>query len=251
MKDIVSALRFHRFGKNLVVIPAMAIAGMNPEHLPKLFLSLFGLLIVSSASYLLNEYLDRKNDLHHPLKSQRAFIQTNVNLQVVIVLVAIMYIFTLFYFYFLNQSSVAMVLAFILSALIYNCSPVRTKDRPVLDLITESLNAPLRLQICWMVVFADYAPLSWTGIYFFINFSCMSLKRYFEFRYLGKNEAIIYRPVYRYYSEKCLMLFTYLSLIPLALFVRDYSQIAFSLLCISGIVLVTTGKIRFPERFLG
>ncbi len=41
---------------------------------------------------------------------------------------------------------------FALQGVVYNVPPFRTKDRPYLDVISESINNPIRLTIGWAMV---------------------------------------------------------------------------------------------------
>jgi hypothetical protein len=41
---------------------------------------------------------------------------------------------------------------FALQGIVYNVRPLRTKDKPYLDVISESINNPLRLTIGWAMI---------------------------------------------------------------------------------------------------
>src|SRR5690606_37839768 len=73
--------------------------------------------------------------------------------------------------------------AFLISGLIYNVNPLRSKDRVYLDVITESINNPIRLMLGWAMVDATALPPSslllsyWMGGAFL-----MTVKRFAEYR---------------------------------------------------------------------
>jgi len=98
------------------------------------------------------------------------------------------------------------LLALLVAGFIYNIKPVRTKDIPFLDSISESANNPIRFLIGW---FAFASPEIWPPLsillcwWAFGNF-LMIAKRLSEFRLL-KERAGDYRNSLRRYSEGALM----------------------------------------------
>jgi decaprenyl-phosphate phosphoribosyltransferase len=98
------------------------------------------------------------------------------------------------------------LLALLVAGFIYNIKPIRTKDIPFLDSISESANNPIRFLIGW---FAFASPEIWPPLsillcwWAFGNF-LMIAKRLSEFRLL-KERAGDYRNSLRRYSERALM----------------------------------------------
>jgi hypothetical protein len=98
------------------------------------------------------------------------------------------------------------LLSLLVAGFIYNIKPVRTKDIPFLDSISESANNPIRFLIGW---FAFAPPEIWPPLslllcwWAFGNF-LMIAKRLSEFRLL-KERAGDYRNSLRRYSEGALM----------------------------------------------
>ena len=78
-------------------------------------------------------------------------------------------------------------------ALLYNINPIRLKDKAFLDVISESINNPLRLLLGWYaVVPADYRllpPLSIIFAWWFFGALLMTGKRYSEYRFIGDDEV--------------------------------------------------------------
>ena len=99
------------------------------------------------------------------------------------------------------------LLALLLAGFAYNLKPVRTKDIPFLDAISESANNPIRLLIGWFAFApaSQWPPLgllvSWWA---FGNF-LMTAKRLSEFRLL-KEKAADYRLSHKRYTKKELLL---------------------------------------------
>lgn len=99
---------------------------------------------------------------------------------------------------------------FALQGVLYNVQPFRTKDRPYLDVISESINNPIRLLIGWVMVDPTTLPPSsivlsfWTGGAFL-----MAAKRFSEFREIvathGRVQLKKYRTSFASYSETSLI----------------------------------------------
>jgi hypothetical protein len=89
----------------------------------------------------------------------------------------------------------------------YNVPPVRTKDMPYLDVLSESVNNPLRLFLGWFALVADtLPPLSLTLAYWMVGAFFMATKRFAEYRHIG-NPAVAaqYRKSFGYYTEERLL----------------------------------------------
>ena len=98
---------------------------------------------------------------------------------------------------------------FALQGVVYNVPPLRTKDKAYLDVISESINNPLRLMIGWAMVDPTTLPPSsviltyWAGGAFL-----MAAKRLSEFREIaashGRELLERYRASFASYSETSL-----------------------------------------------
>ncbi len=93
----------------------------------------------------------------------------------------------------------------------YNLEPVRTKDIPYLDVLSEAFTNPLRLLLGWSLAGAPASlmPLSLVLSYWMIGCYFMGLKRYAELRHLrAVMELARYRRVFAFYSEPGLLVST-------------------------------------------
>jgi hypothetical protein len=91
---------------------------------------------------------------------------------------------------------------------VYNVRPFRSKDRVYLDVLSESVNNPLRFLLGWSAIVSGYLPPSsilmayWMGGAFL-----MAVKRYAEYRFIADPEkAGLYRRSFLYYTEQTLLL---------------------------------------------
>jgi 4-hydroxybenzoate polyprenyltransferase len=90
---------------------------------------------------------------------------------------------------------------------LYNVPPLRLKDWPYLDVLTESLNNGVRLAIGWLTILPDRVPpLSLLLSYWMSGAFLMAVKRFSEYRELAdKGVAGAYRRSFQWYSEPRLL----------------------------------------------
>jgi hypothetical protein len=90
---------------------------------------------------------------------------------------------------------------------VYNIKPLRTKDVPYLDVLTESVNNPLRMLLGWYAVAAFLVPpLSLLMSYWMIGCYFMALKRFSELREIGdRGVAGAYRASFKRYTPESLL----------------------------------------------
>jgi 4-hydroxybenzoate polyprenyltransferase len=89
----------------------------------------------------------------------------------------------------------------------YNVAPVRTKDVPYLDVVSEAVNNPLRMLAGWYMTGTSLIPpASLLLSYWMIGCYFMALKRYAEYRDLGNARvAALYRKSFGFYTEERLL----------------------------------------------
>jgi len=89
----------------------------------------------------------------------------------------------------------------------YNIPPVRAKDVPYLDVMTESINNPLRMLLGWYAVTSTLIPpVSLLVAYWMIGCYFMALKRYSELSEI-KDRAVAgaYRASFKHYTRESLL----------------------------------------------
>jgi decaprenyl-phosphate phosphoribosyltransferase len=199
--------------KHIFILPGLFIAyiliPLHPTNLPEIVLTGFiAVCLICSANYIINEWLDREFDKFHPTKKNRSSVVNNLNRQYVIL-------------EYLLFAGVGLSLSFIISipflisnfvllamGMVYNIKPFRTKDIPYIDVLSESINIPIRLMLGWFMVTSVFLPppilvlTYWMGGAFL-----MTTKRFSELLYI-KDHSIAgqYRHSFKYYSiEKLLV----------------------------------------------
>jgi 4-hydroxybenzoate polyprenyltransferase len=92
--------------------------------------------------------------------------------------------------------------------ILYNVPPFRTKDRQYLDVLSESINNPLRFMLGWTAVIGTLLPPSSILIAYWMGGAyLMAVKRYSEYRFIADPaRAGLYRRSFRFYDENSLLL---------------------------------------------
>ena len=90
---------------------------------------------------------------------------------------------------------------------LYNIPPARFKDLPYVDVLSESINNPLRMLAGWyMTGITVFAPTSLLVSYWMVGCYFMAIKRFAEYREIGDPErAASYRESFAYYTPERLL----------------------------------------------
>ena len=132
----------------------------------------------SFANYVLNEWLDKDFDKYNPIKKFRPAPSNLIVPKLVYLEYFFLAISCIIIASFLNFFFITSILLFILSGLLYNVKPFRTKDIIYLDVLSEALNNPLRLALGWFSVSSSSLPPSSLFIIFWFGGAfLMAIKR--------------------------------------------------------------------------
>lgn len=208
----IAIARLDHWTKNLFVVPGIFLAlvftrGSLQKHGPAVFMALMATCLISSANYALNEWLDRKFDRFHPVKRKRPSVGGTITSGGVTIEYALLAIGGLALAAGVNQRVFESCLALLLTGIFYNVQPFRTKDRAYLDVVSESINNPIRLCIGWFAISqAQFPPSSLILGYWFGGAFLMAIKRFAEFRAIDDRVvAAQYRRSFGRYSEESLL----------------------------------------------
>jgi len=197
--------------KNIFMIPGLAFAWVVAPHTESLLAlpgALVALCLIASANYTINEYLDAEFDRFHPVKCARAGALGLLDGRIVMAQYFVLAISGLLVAHAINAPFFLSAGLLLLMGIIYNVPPVRSKDRAYLDVLSESINNPIRFLFGWFAVTqAALPPASALLAYWMGGAFLMGVKRYSEYRRIDDPaRAALYRRSFGTYSEESLLL---------------------------------------------
>jgi decaprenyl-phosphate phosphoribosyltransferase len=199
--------------KNVFVIPGAVVAAKLTGASPATWWAPFAVAMVStcavsSANYVLNEWLDRDFDRHHPEKSRRPSVALRLSPWAVYLEYVLLAAAGLAAAAAISIELALTEAVLLIMGVVYNVRPIRSKERVYWDVLSEAVNNPIRLLIGWFAVApGTFPPSSFVFAYWAGGAYLMSIKRYSEFRSIGDPEvAGRYRESFRQYTEPKLLL---------------------------------------------
>lgn len=189
--------RVDHWVKNVFVLPGVLAAialvpeSAAPSLVGRLLLGLLAVGLVASSNYTINEVIDAPFDRHHPSKRLRPVPSGQVSIP-------------LAYVQWLGLGAAGLVLSWMLGAafgwtmlalwtmgIVYNVRPLRTKDLPYLDVLSEAVNNPLRMCAGWFLATETHVPPATLLLsYWMVGCYFMAIKRYAEVRQIGQRDTV-------------------------------------------------------------
>ncbi|RPD51752.1 UbiA prenyltransferase family protein [Paracnuella aquatica] len=227
LKDYIRIARLDHWFKNIFMLPGMLFAFLvyNPaldlNLLVKIIFGVASTCMIASANYVINEFLDAEFDRFHPLKSKRTAVVSELKPTYVYLQYAALVVMGLSLAYFISFPFLIIEAFLLFMGVMYNVRPFRTKERVYLDVLSESVNNPIRLALGWFIfVPAAFLPsslsdFSWVIIppssiilaYWMGGAFLMATKRFAEYRFINDPErAGLYRKSFKYYTEESLLI---------------------------------------------
>jgi decaprenyl-phosphate phosphoribosyltransferase len=213
LRPYVQMARIDHWFKNAFMLLGVIVAFfVRPELIgwrvvPILLVAFASTCLVASSNYVLNEMLDAPFDRKHPVKKDRPAAAEQVRRR-----------WALLEWLLLGAAGIGLGLLvnlwFTLSAVLlwvmaiaYNVKPVRSKELPYLDVLSESINNPIRLLLGWFPLIDDLVPpLSLVLSYWMVGAFFMAIKRFAEYRSIGDRQALVrYRRSFKHYTEERLL----------------------------------------------
>jgi decaprenyl-phosphate phosphoribosyltransferase len=176
--------------------------------LAPLAIAMIATCLVASSNYVLNEILDGATDKLHPTKRTRPVAAGLVSLRLAYLEWLVLAAVGLLIAMQLNLYFAASAAALWLMGIAYNVPPLRTKEWPYLDVLSESVNNAIRLLLGWFaLVTTRVPPVSLVIAYWMLGAFFMAMKRYAELRQIGdRSIAAGYRRSFRHYTEERLLI---------------------------------------------
>ena len=213
ISNLISMIRIDHWFKNIFVLPGILFAilltdeSFNFQESLYYLRLLLSVCLIASSNYLINEYLDSKFDKYHPVKKNRPAVKNNFKLIHILITYFLLIILSFIISYDANFKFSMSLLLLLTMGVLYNVNPIRLKDKPYLDILSESLNNPIRLILGWYLVTDNFLPPSSLILSFWMGGAfLMTIKRFAEIRSVKKKYLNKYRASFKYYTENLLLL---------------------------------------------
>lgn len=206
--------RFDHWLKNVFVLPGTIVAVtadsglLDAGLLPRLILALIVAGLVASSNYVLNDIIDGPRDRRHPVKRLRPVPSGEVDITAAYLEWGVLGGVGLFLAWLLGPRFFVCALSLWIMGVLYNVPPLRLKDRVFADVLSESINGPIRLLLGWYCTGTDLIPpVSLLIAYWMLGAFFMGTKRFAEYRTIDNPQvAAEYRSSFGFYTEKILLL---------------------------------------------
>lgn len=240
LKDYIAIARPDNWVKNVFMFPGMLFAlsvfntPLNIHLLLKIILGLASACLIASSNYVINEYLDADFDKFHPLKKKRSLVVHQVNSRLIYLEYTLMALTGLFLASLVSYKFTLLSAFFLFMGVIYNVRPFRSKERVFLDVLTESINNPIRFCLGWFIFspalgipdskwdlnwINTFPPASIVIAYWMGGAFLMATKRFAEYRVIGDPlVAGQYRRSFKFYTENSLLVSMFFYAITCAFF---------------------------------
>jgi 4-hydroxybenzoate polyprenyltransferase len=163
--------------------------------------------LIASSNYVINEVLDAPHDRTHPTKCLRPVPAGQVSIPWAYVEWLAFMVAGLVLSWRISLPFTLSMAALWVMGCIYNIPPVRSKDLPYLDVLSEAVNNPLRMLAGWYLTgTAAVPPASLLVAYWMVGCYFMAIKRYAEYHEIADaTRSAAYRKSFAYYTSERLL----------------------------------------------
>ncbi|MDR1638575.1 MAG: UbiA prenyltransferase family protein [Clostridiales bacterium] len=213
LKDYLKIARFDHWIKQLFILPGVVFAIALVKDLiaydvaTRLLLGFVSTCFIASANYIINEWLDASFDKYHPTKKFRPAVTSALKASHVYPMYAFFACAGLCFGWFASHYVFFSEAFLLVMGIVYNVKPMRSKEIPYVDVLSESINNAIRLLIGWFIVTSDYLPPVTIVLGFWMGGAfLMATKRYAEYCMIGDPSiAALYRKSFSKYTEQSLL----------------------------------------------
>jgi 4-hydroxybenzoate polyprenyltransferase len=199
--------------KNVFVLPGIVIAlsvthsSFTTTMARNVVLGFIVTTLIACSNYVVNEVLDAPFDRLHPVKCNRPAARGLVSVPLAYAQWILMMVVGIGLALKISVPFAVVAGVLWVMGCLYNIQPFRTKDVVYLDVVTESVNNPLRMLLGWYMVTAVVVPpASLLMCYWMLGCFFMALKRFSEYRDI--NDVAVagsYRRSFKHYTEQSLL----------------------------------------------
>ena len=213
LRGHLAILRLGHWVKNVFVLPGVVVAASIDRSCLKwdlaglLVLGLLATGLIASSNYVLNAILDAPFDRFHPVKRLRPVPSGAVSLPLAYAQWIALMLAGAGLGLMISMPFAAVMLVLWVMGCVYNVPPLRAKDVPYVDILTEAVNNPLRMLAGWYLTRTPSVPTTSLLIsYWMIGCYFMAIKRLAEYRDLGDPaRSAAYRKSFAWYTEARLL----------------------------------------------
>jgi decaprenyl-phosphate phosphoribosyltransferase len=260
LRGHIAIMRVDHWVKQVFVLPGIVAAlSAGTSDIPgglwsRLVVGMASVCLVSSSNYVINEVLDAPSDLSHPVKRHRPVPSGQVSVPLAYVQWLALMVVGVGIGFWVNPAFGLTMLALWVMGCVYNIRPVRSKDLPYVDVLSESINNPLRMLGGWyMTGTLAFPPTSLLISYWMVGCYFMAIKRYAEYRDIDDPlRAAAYRKSFSYYTLQRLLVsivfYSAAAMLFLGAFVMRYRlELILSFPLIAFVMAVYLGLAFRPE----
>jgi decaprenyl-phosphate phosphoribosyltransferase len=213
LRGHLAIMRTDHWVKQVFVIPGIVAAlsqgvdGVRSGLWMRIVLGLLSCCLVASSNYVINEVLDAPYDKTHPVKRARPVPSGRVSVPLAYAQWILLMSAGLVLAFAINRPFGITMAVLWLMGCVYNIPPLRSKDVPYVDVLSESINNPLRMLGGWyMTGTLAFPPASLLVSYWMVGCYFMAIKRYAEYRDIDDPlRASAYRKSFTYYTLERLL----------------------------------------------
>jgi decaprenyl-phosphate phosphoribosyltransferase len=195
--------------KNIFMLPGIIMGlyytqfSFEGTSVTVFILGILATCLIASANYVINEWLDLEFDKFHPVKKNRPAVTAGLKKSFVYLEYALLALAGLLMAWFVSRLFFIIELIFLVMGFLYNVKPFRTKDKAYLDVLSESVNNPIRFILGWLLLGIGFLPPSSVLIAYWMGGAfLMATKRFAEYRFIADPEiAGRYRHSFSFYTE--------------------------------------------------
>ncbi len=202
--------------KNIFMFPGIIMGlyyndfSLKGTSIGLILIGILATCLVASANYVINEWLDLEFDKFHPVKKNRPAVKANLKPAIIYFEYCCLAACGLLLSSLISVKFLLTEVFFLFMGFLYNVQPFRTKDKVYLDVLSESVNNPIRFVLGWLLMDITFFPPSsillayWMGGAFL-----MATKRFAEYRFINDPDtAGKYRKSFQHYTEEKLLIST-------------------------------------------
>jgi 4-hydroxybenzoate polyprenyltransferase len=207
-------MRVDHWTKNVFVLPgvvaAVSLTGAHfgATELISVAVGLLAIGLVASSNYTINEVLDAPFDAHHPTKCARPVPSGRVSIPLAYAQWVVLGLTGVAVAWTVGSRFTAALIALWIMGCVYNIRPLRSKDVPYVDVLTEAINNPLRMVAGWYIIEATVVPPATMLLgYWMVGCYFMAIKRYAEVRQLTDAGSLAaYRRSLAYFTPERMLI---------------------------------------------